>query len=120
MDNIFRKKSFDFAVRIVKLYKYLCEEKKEYVMSKQLLKAGTSIGSNHREAECAESKSDFIHKMAIVQKESNETCFWLELLYATDYLAKNEFENINADAVELLKMATSSIKTAKSSLTTNH
>ena len=117
-ENIIKNKSFDFAVRVVNLYKMLCEEKKEYVMSKQLLRSGTAIGALYREAEQAESKADFIHKMAIAQKENNETIYWLELLHATDYLNSIEFESINNDATELIKLITAIIKTAKSKI--NH
>jgi four helix bundle protein len=112
--SILREKSFKFAVRIVYLYKYLCDDKKEYVMSKQLLKCGTSVGAMIREAEHSESKADFVHKMAIAQKEINETIYWLELLNTTEYISNKEFESINSDAVELIKMITSSIKTVKS------
>jgi len=111
--SVLKDKSFRFAVRIVKLYKFLCEEKKEFVMSKQVLKCGTSIGANVREAEGAESKADFVHKMAIAFKEANETVYWLELLNATEYITRIEFESINNDAIELIKLITSSIKTAK-------
>ena len=111
--NILKKKSFDFAIRIVNLYKYMQEEKKEYIMSKQLMRSGTSVGAMHREAEHAESINDFIHKMAIAQKEANETIYWLELLKETGYLSEKEFESISADAVEIIKLITSSIKTAK-------
>lgn len=111
--NIIKEKTMSFAVRIVNLYKYLLEEKKEYVMSKQLLRSGTSIGANCREAEFGESKPDFIHKMAIAQKECNETIYWLELLYKTEYISNNQFESINNDAVEIIKLITASIKTAK-------
>ena len=114
-----KEKSFRFAVRIVNLYKYLCEEKKEFVLSKQVLRSGTSVGAMVREAEHSESKADFIHKLAIAQKEINETIYWLELMSETKYISGEEFESVNVDAVELLKMLTSSIKTAKSSLTTN-
>ena len=112
-ENILKKKSFDFALRIVRLCKYLQEEKKEFIMSKQLMRAGTSIGAMVHEAEFAESKNDFVHKMAIAQKENNETIYWLELLYASEYLTVEEFENTNTDAVEIIKLITSSIKTAK-------
>jgi len=115
-----KEKSFRFAVRIVNLYKYLCEDKKEFVLSKQILRSGTSVGAMVREAEHSESKADFIHKMAIAQKEINETIYWLELMCETKYLSGEEFESINMDAIELIKMITSTIKTAKSSLTTNH
>ena len=112
-ENVLKDKSFAFAIRIVKLYKYLCEEKKEYIMSKQLIRSGTSIGAMVREAEFGESKSDFVHKMAIAQKEVNETLYWLELLNVCEYLTVQQFESINIDAVEIIKLITSSIKTAK-------
>ena len=114
--NTFKDKSFKFAVRIVKLYKYLLAEKKEFVLSKQLLCSGTAVAALYREAEYAESKADFIHKLAIAQKECNESIYWLELLVETSYLGKTEFESINDDATELLKMLTSIIKTTKSRL----
>jgi len=117
-ENILKNKSFGFAVRIVKPYKYLCDEKKEFVLSKQVLRSGTSVGAMVREAEHSESKSDFIHKMAIAQKEINETIYWLELLNATEYLSVEMFNSLNNDAVEIIKMLTSSIKTAKSTI--NH
>ena len=113
-ENVLKKKSFDFALRVVTLFKYLQGEKKEFTMSKQLLRAGTAVGAMIREAEFAESKSDFVHKMAIAQKENNEALYWLELLNASDYLTIREFESINKDAVEVIKLITSSIKTAKS------
>ena len=108
-----------FAVRIVNLYKYLCEEKKEFVMSKQLLKCGTSVGAMVYEAEHSESKADFVHKIAIAQKEINETLYWLELLKLSEYIEMREYENMNMDAVELIKIITASIKTVKTKLTTN-
>jgi len=98
-EKILKKKSFDFALRIVRLYKYLEEEKKEFIMSKQLIRSGTSVGAMVREAEFAESKSDFIHKLSIAQKEINETLYWLELLNASDYLTVQQFESINTDAI---------------------
>jgi len=116
--SVLKDKSFKFAVRIVNLYKYLCDEKKEFVLSKQLLRSGTSVGANFREAEYGESKTDFIHKMAIAQKEINETIYWLELLKETKYITNKEFDSIHLDAVEVIKLITSSIKTAK--LNTNH
>ena len=117
--NILKDKSFNFAVRIINMYKFLKSDKKEYVLSKQLLRSGTAIGALYREAEQAESKADFIHKLAIAQKESNETIYWLELLKETDYLSKSQFESINKDAVELMKLLTSIIKTTKSNITKN-
>lgn len=115
-ENIVKNKSFGFAVRIVKLYQYLCEHKKEFVLSKQLLRSGTSVGAMVREAEHAESKLDFKHKMAIAQKEINETMYWLELLVATDYLTNEQFESVNANAVEIIKLITAIIKSTKSNI----
>jgi four helix bundle protein len=118
--NVLKEKSLKFAIRVVNLYKYLCEDKKEYVLSKQVLRSGTSSGAMIYEAEHSESKADFVHKMAIAQKEINETLYWLELLKATEYISTNEFESINIDAIEIFKLITSSIKTAKSKLTIDH
>ena len=111
--SIIKDKSFAFAVRIVRLYKHLCENKKEYVLSKQLLRSGTAVGALVREAQNAESKADFIHKLGIAQKECDETNYWLELLKETDYLTDKEFESINSEATELLKMIRSAIITSK-------
>ena len=93
-ENNIRQKTFNFAVRIVDLYKYLKDERKEYVISKQILRSGTSVGANYREADNAESKKDFIHKLAISQKEADETLFWLELLKETDYIEEEIFGSI--------------------------
>jgi len=109
----FKEKSFQFAVVIVKYCKILVQEQREFVLSKQLLRSATAVGALHREAEHAESKADFIHKMGIAQKECNESIYWIELLYATDYLGSKEFENLHSKATELLKMCTAIIKTAK-------
>lgn len=117
-ENILKTKSFEFSIRIVNCYKFLVEEKKEYVLSKQLLRSGTSVGAMVREAEHAESKPDFVHKMAIAQKEINETIYWVELLNATNYLSLDLFNSLNNDAVEIIKLITSSIKTEKSTI--NH
>jgi four helix bundle protein len=117
-ENIIKDKSFKLAIRIVKLCRFLKEEKAEYVLSKQLLRSGTSVGALIREAEHAESNQDFIHKMAIAQKEINETLYWLELLSATDYLTLEQFNSINNDAIEIIKLLTSILKTIKSK--TNH
>ena len=95
------------------LYKYLQTEKKEFVLSKQLLRCGTSVGAMVREAEQGESKADFIHKLSIALKEINETLYWLELLNETAYLSQQQFESINADATELIKLLISIIKTSK-------
>lgn len=117
-EDILKTKSFEFSIRIVNCYKFLVEEKKEYVLSKQLLRSGTSVGAMVREAEHAESKPDFVHKMAIAQKVINETIYWVELLNATNYLSLDLFNSLNNDAVEIIKLITSSIKTAKSTI--NH
>ena len=119
--NILKDKSFRFAVRIVNLHKYLYKEKKEFVMSKQIVRCGTSVGAMVYESEHSESKADFIHKMAIAQKEINETIYWLELLRETEYISNKEFESINDEAIEIIKMITSSIKTSKKNqLTINY
>ena len=115
-DNIIKTKSFAFAIRIVKLYKYLTENKKEYIISKQLLRSGTSVGAMVRESEFAESKPDFIHKLSIAQKEINETIYWLELLNETDFIESVEFKSINNDAIEIIKLITSIIKSTKSNI----
>jgi four helix bundle protein len=112
-ENIVKDKSFRFAVRVVRLYQYLCQEKKEFVLSKQLLRCGTSVGAMVREAEHAETKADFKHKMAIAQKEINETIYWLEFLKETEYLKSEQFESINNAAVEIIKLITSIIKSVK-------
>jgi len=116
--DILKDKSFKFAVRIVRLYQFLVENKKEFVLSKQLLRSGTAIGALQREASQAESKADFIHKYAIAQKECNETIYWLELLMETEFVTKQQFESMLVDAEELMKMITSSIITAKKALKT--
>ena len=115
-ENVIKDKSFAFAVRIVNLYKHLTGGAKEFVLSKQLLRSGTSIGANVREAHNAESKKDFIHKLAIAQKECDETHYWLELLHKTAFLSPAEFSAIYADATELLKILKSIILTTKKSL----
>ncbi len=116
--SILKDKSYHFAVRVVNLFKFLQSEKKEFILSKQLMRSGTSVGALVREAEFAESKADFIHKLAIAQKECNESIYWLELLNETEYLLESEFMSMNNDAIEVIKLITSSIKTAKSKLNT--
>ena len=111
-DNLILDKSKAFAVRIVKLYQYLCDEKKEYVLSKQVLRSGTSIGANAKEAVRGQSKADFIAKLNIALKEASETEYWLELLYETAFLDKSQFDSIYTDNQELLKILTSIIKSA--------
>ena len=106
------EKSFEFAVRIVNLYKYMVREQKEFVMSKQLLRCGTSIGANVSEAQRGQSKADFSAKMSIALKETNETCYWLKLLHRTDFLTDIQYESLHNDALELLKLLMSICKTA--------
>lgn len=115
-ENIIKNKSFAFAVRVVKLYQFLSEQKKEFILSKQLLRSGTSVGAMVREAEHAETKNDFKHKMGIAQKDINETIYWLELLKETDYLTQEQFESINSDALEIIKLITSIIKSVKANI----
>ena len=109
--NTARYKSKAFAVRIVNLYKYLCDEKKEYTLSKQLLRSGTSIGANLAEAECAISRKDFQSKVYISLKECAETLYWLELLFETDYLNEKEYFSVKNDCEEIRKMLSSTTKT---------
>lgn len=111
--NPIRKKSFGFAVRIVRLCRWLHEERREFVLSKQLFRSGTAIGALVREAEQAESRADFIHKMAIALKEANETEYWLDLLHRTELLDQRNYGSIQPDSVELIKLLTSIIKTTR-------
>jgi four helix bundle protein len=111
--SIIKDKSFAFAVRVIRLFQYLTETKKEYVLSKQLLRSGTAIGALVREAQNAESAKNFIHKLGIAQKECDETIYWLELLKETEFINDKEFESINNEANELLKMIRSAILSSK-------
>ena len=115
-ENIIKIKSFNFALRIIKLSQFLNFEKKEFILSKQLLRSGTAIGALVRESEQAESKRDFIHKLAIAQKEANETDYWLELLYQSDYLNQTQFQSIKSDIIEINKILASVIITTKQKL----
>lgn len=117
--SILKDKSKAFALRVIRLYKYLCEEKKEYVLSKQMLRSGTSIGANIAEAFYGQSEADFVSKLSIAQKETGETMYWLELLYASDFLKQKEFDSMNSDVEELMKLLTSSIKTVKEKIAAN-
>ena len=108
-DNIVAVKSKDFAVRCVNLYKYLCSDKREFVLSKQLLKSGTSIGANIWESMRAESTADFVHKLRISLKEASETSFWITVLYESEYLTEKEADSIMDDCNELSKLLTSII-----------
>ena len=111
--GVLKEKSFRFAIRIVNLYKYLVECKKEFVLSKQVLRSGTSVGAMVREAECAESREDFIHKLSIGYKEMNKTVYWLELLFECEYISEKEYESIDVETTELIKLLASSLKTAR-------
>ena len=113
MDNIVETKSFQFALRIVKLYKYLCGNHREFTLSKQLLRCGTSIGANICEAQQAQSRPDFVAKLCISLKESVETDYWLRLLYESEYLTDDQFSSIIYDCKELERLLTSIIKTAR-------
>jgi four helix bundle protein len=112
-ENVVKDKSFAFALRVVKLFQYLQSEKKEFVLSKQLLRSGTAIGALVREAEQAESTKDFIHKLAIAQKEANESDYWIELLFQSSYLNDSQYQSIIADVIELKKLLASIIITTK-------
>ena len=112
-ENVVRDKSKAFAIRIVRLYQYLCNDKKEYILSKQLLRSGTSVGANVKEALRGQSKPDFSAKMSIALKEISETEYWLEILHETDYLNEAQFTSIYTDCQELLKILYSIVKTAR-------
>ena len=112
--NILRDKSLAFAIRIVKFNYFLMGDKKEYVLSKQILRCGTSIGAQIRESENASSLKDFIHKLSIALREADETQYWLELLNKSDIISEQVFESLNKDAEELVKLLVASIKTSKS------
>jgi four helix bundle protein len=114
--NLLKDKSFNFAIEIITLYHHLTETRKEYVLSKQMLRSGTSIGALIREAQNAESKKDFIHKLGIAQKECDETIYWLELLKETSYINESDFSDHNKAAGELLKMLRSAIMTSKNNM----
>ena len=111
--NVILKKSMDFAVRTVNLYKYLTAEKAEKVMSKQLLRSGTSIGANVHEGHYGQSRNDFTAKMGIALKEASETEYWIELLYKTEYLTEEEYISLNTDVQEVMKILTSIVKSSR-------
>ena len=112
-DNVLKVKSFAFALRCIKCYQYLQGSKNEYVLSKQLLRSGTSIGANVREAEHAQSKADFVNKLSVALKEANETAYWLELLHDSVLLEPEQYDSIYGDCIELLTLLTSIVKTSK-------
>ena len=113
MESVIATKSFNFAVRIVNLYKYLTQQKKEYILSKQLLRSGTSIGANVAEAKQAQSKPDFVSKMNIALKETAETKYWINLLCATNFLTKEESSSVLTDCIELKKILVRIIKSSR-------
>ncbi|MGY8690882.1 MAG: four helix bundle protein [Verrucomicrobiales bacterium] len=114
-ENVVRDKSFAFALRIVKLAKYLQGEKKEFVLSKQVLRSGTAIGALVREAEHAQSKADFVSKMSIALKEANETEYWIELLHQSEYIDTSQYQSIHPNSVELIKLLVSIVKSSRAS-----
>ncbi|MGI8884186.1 MAG: four helix bundle protein [Pyrinomonadaceae bacterium] len=115
-ENILKEKSYKFALRMIKLYKFMTVEHKEFVLSKQVLRSGTSIGANIEESIHAQSKSDFVHKLSIAQKEASETNYWLRLLRDSDYINDKLAGSMINDCEEVQKLLTASIKTAKSNL----
>ena len=114
-ENAIESKSKAFAVQIIRLYQFLMEEKREFVLSKQLLRAGTSIGANVKEGIQGFSRNDFTYKMSLALKECSETCYWLELLYETDYVSFPQYESIYHDASELFRLLTAIVKSTKES-----
>jgi len=112
-ENIIQQKSFRFAVRIINLYKFLTNEKKEFVLSKQILRSGTSIGANIEESIGGQSEKDFLAKLSISYKEARETIYWLKLLKETEYISKIEFESIHKEAEEICKILAKIIITLK-------
>jgi len=114
--NPLKDKSFEFAVQVVKITRELQKSQKEFVLSNQLMRSGTAIGALYREAEHAESRADFIHKLAIAQKECNESLYWLELLEKTNFLDRNEYEKLEPLCRELIRLLTSIIRTTKTSI----
>ena len=118
-ENVVRDKSKAFAIRIVKLFQYLTSRKQEYILSKQLVRSGTSIGANVKEAIRGQSKADFAAKMNIALKEASESEYWIELLHETGYLTDREFNDIIADCVELIKLLTSIVKTSRKGVIRN-
>ena len=116
--GVLEEKSYSFALRIIKAHKYLINQN-EYTLSKQLLRSGISIGANCREATYAQSKQDFINKLSIALKETNESIYWIELLHDSNYITDDSFKSIHADGLEILKLLISIIKTSKSNLSKN-
>jgi four helix bundle protein len=119
MNNPIKDKSFEFAITIVETYKFLVQEKKEYILSKQVLRSGTSIGAEVSEATYAQSKKDFIHKMSIAEKEASETVYWIKLLFQTDYFDAKQYDLLLYKSEELLKILTSILKSSKNNPNTS-
>ncbi|OGU14295.1 MAG: four helix bundle protein [Ignavibacteria bacterium GWB2_35_12] len=117
MESILKNKSYDFAIRIIKLNQYLINDKKEFVLSKQVLRSGTGIGALVREAEFGQSRADFTSKMSIALKEANETDYWLSLLKDSKYLKDKEYNSLKSDIDELIKLLITSVKTSKKNQT---
>jgi len=111
--NVLRDKSYAFALKIVQMYKEIVEQKKEFVLSRQILRSGTSIGAMVRESEYAQSKADFVNKLSIALKEANETDYWLTLLHDSKYITQGQYDEVSALCIELIKITTASIKTSK-------
>ena len=116
-NNILAEKSIEFAIRIVKCYKYLTEKRSEHIMSKQLLRSGTSIGANIHEGTQAQSPADFVSKMSIALKEATETSYWLVILSRTDYLEEKAYNSLKSELDEIIRILISSIKTTKKNWT---
>ena len=112
-ENVIKEKSYAFALRMIKAYKFLNMEQREFVLSKQMLRSGTAIGALIREAEFAQSSADFIHKLSISLKEANETEYWLSLLKDSEYISESSFHSVHTDCVELIKLLTSIINASK-------
>jgi four helix bundle protein len=117
--SILKVKSYNFALRIVKLGQFLVSEKKEFILSKQILRSGTAVGALIREVEFGQSRSDFISKMSISLKEANETNYWLNLLKDSNYLSITEFESLEKDCLELIKLLVATVKTSKLKIAKN-
>ena len=115
-DNVINSKSYSFALRVIKAYKYLTEEKKEFILSKQLLRSGTSIGAMVRESKFAQSRLDFINKLSIGLKEANETSYWLDLLHDSGYIESDVYNSIYSECNELVSILAATVKTTKQTL----
>ncbi len=116
MESVVGVKSYAFAIRIVKLYKFLSEDKREFVLSKQMLRSGTAIGALIKEAEHAQSKADFLNKMNVALKEANEAEYWFMLMRDTEYISEKEFQSVHEDCTEILKLLISIVKSTKTNL----